>query len=465
MKITVLNGSPKGEISVTMQYTAYIQKLFPQHEYRQFNVAFRIKALEQNSEEFDTVIGAVRDSDVVIWAFPLYILHVHANYKRFIELVFERNAGNAFKDKYAASISTSIKFFDNIPNDYIQSVCDDLGMRYAGFYAAAMDDLFRREKREQLRKFAETLFGAAEHAETFCRRYSPITGTIAEYRPAAGTGSLDASSKKIVVVADELKPGSNLSKMVNTFRAQFARPVELIELVKEDIRGGCLGCCQCGYDNTCFWQGKDGFIDMYNSRLKTADIIIFAGEITDRYLSSIWKNFFDRSFFNTHQPSLRGKQIAFLVSGPLRFCDSARVMLQAWTEFQMSANAGFVSDEDNDSPLLDSQIRDLAAHCLHAAEKGYITTETFLRVGGMKVFRDDIYGHLRGVFQADHRYYRKNGFYDFPQKNIGSRLLNRLLLTLCGLKGFRDRMFKIEIKRGMIGGHKKIVDAAQAFVE
>jgi len=32
MKITVLNGSPKGIKSVTMQYVQYIQKMFPQHE-------------------------------------------------------------------------------------------------------------------------------------------------------------------------------------------------------------------------------------------------------------------------------------------------------------------------------------------------------------------------------------------------------------------------------------------------
>jgi hypothetical protein len=29
MKIVVLNGSPKGEDSITLQYVAYIQKHFP----------------------------------------------------------------------------------------------------------------------------------------------------------------------------------------------------------------------------------------------------------------------------------------------------------------------------------------------------------------------------------------------------------------------------------------------------
>jgi hypothetical protein len=32
MKIIVLNGSPKGELSVTMQYVHYLQKVFPDNE-------------------------------------------------------------------------------------------------------------------------------------------------------------------------------------------------------------------------------------------------------------------------------------------------------------------------------------------------------------------------------------------------------------------------------------------------
>jgi len=32
MKIVVLNGSPKGPVSVTMQYVSYIAKRHPEHE-------------------------------------------------------------------------------------------------------------------------------------------------------------------------------------------------------------------------------------------------------------------------------------------------------------------------------------------------------------------------------------------------------------------------------------------------
>ena len=49
MKIVVLNGSPKGDISVTMQYVAYIRKKFPEHKYEILNVAHEIRKIEKDT--------------------------------------------------------------------------------------------------------------------------------------------------------------------------------------------------------------------------------------------------------------------------------------------------------------------------------------------------------------------------------------------------------------------------------
>ncbi|MFA5416622.1 MAG: NAD(P)H-dependent oxidoreductase, partial [Methanoregula sp.] len=140
MKIIVLNGSPKGDISVTMQYVAYMQKKFPSHDYQILHVAQDIRKIEKDRGVFDRIMDAVRSADLVIWAFPLYFLLVPSQYKRFIELVFERSTQEAFSEKYTASLSTSIHFFDQIAHNYVHAVCDDLGMRYCGFYSADMMD-------------------------------------------------------------------------------------------------------------------------------------------------------------------------------------------------------------------------------------------------------------------------------------------------------------------------------------
>jgi hypothetical protein len=39
IKIIVLNGSPKGKLSVTMQYINYIEKIFPHHELKIFDIS------------------------------------------------------------------------------------------------------------------------------------------------------------------------------------------------------------------------------------------------------------------------------------------------------------------------------------------------------------------------------------------------------------------------------------------
>ncbi len=39
MKIVVLNGSPKGDVSVTRQYVLHLEKVFPQHRFVVLHVA------------------------------------------------------------------------------------------------------------------------------------------------------------------------------------------------------------------------------------------------------------------------------------------------------------------------------------------------------------------------------------------------------------------------------------------
>src|SRR5664279_5729189 len=143
MKIVVLNGSPKGDVSVTMQYVNFLAKKYPQHEFQTVNISQRIKAIEKFPKELEQIIADVRAADGVIWAFPLYILLVHAHYKRFIELIFERGAQAAFAGKYAASLSTSIHFFDHTAHNYIHAICDDLGMRFVESFSPDMVDLLK----------------------------------------------------------------------------------------------------------------------------------------------------------------------------------------------------------------------------------------------------------------------------------------------------------------------------------
>jgi multimeric flavodoxin WrbA len=439
MKIIVLNGSPKGKYSITLQYANFLQKKFSQHTFRVYHVSQLIKKIEKDRAFFDEIIRDIDNSDAVIWSFGLWVLAVPAQYMRFIELISERKAGFTFEGKYAAAISTSIQFFDHTAHNYMRAVCEDLHMRFTESMSFYILDFMKEEKRQELTHFFESMESTIEKKLPTSRHFSPIqTGNFA-YEPGKPSMQIE-TSKKILVLTDNSDAESNLGKMIRQFRAQFLTTPELINLHDIDIKGACIGCMTCGYNYKCHY--KDGFEDFYNNTVRAADILVFAGEMKGRYLSSTWKTFFDRAFFWNHTPSLKGKQIAYLISGPFSQNLNLSQILEGNVCARQHANLlDIVSDEHGDSLALDAVLQRLAEQAVFYSEKEFVRPRNFLREGGHKIFRDEIFGHIRGVWQADHRYYRKNGLYDFEQKKTGLRIMNFFLLTACKIPSFRKKYY------------------------
>ena len=456
MKIAVLNGSPKGDVSVTMQYIAYIRKKFPGHEYEILNVAQEIKKIEKDTAVWDRMIAGIRSADLVLWAFPLYFLLVCSQYKRFIELVIERKTGDAFDGKYAASLSTSIHFFDQTAHAYIHAVSDDLGMKYLGFYSAEMRDLLREEERIRLEKFTTLILTAVQEKIPVQRENAPLVWPALAYTPGPVLKTTPTGSKKVLILTDDDGSSPSLAAMTGRLLNSFSGTVEVINLHDVPIKGGCLGCCQCGYDNTCVYT--DGYTDFYRNTLVPADIIILAGSVHDRYLSSAWKQFFDRSFFKGHTPGLKGKQLGFVIAGPLGQIPSLREALTAWAD-NGTCHALFVTDEVQESGDLDALLDSMAARLVQGAIAAYIPPHTFYAVGGHKIFRDNIYAGMRFAFQADYRYYCEHGMFDFPQAELKVRLFNAVMIPLSRIPGFRKKVFA-DMKHHMIEPFKPVLEHA-----
>ncbi len=214
MEILVLNGSPKGDNSVTMQYVAFLAKKNPAAKYTIVNIAQLGQQLERDSAAFAAVIGQVRRADAVLWAFPLYYLLVHGNYKRFIELVAERGAQDAFRGKYAASLSTSIRFFDHTAHIYINAIADDWGMRYYGRYSAAMDDLFAPAEQGRLLAFAAGFRAAVSGGQPTVRVHPPLAPVAHSYAPGPAAPPVDPGGKKVLIVSDAAPDEPGLAAMV-----------------------------------------------------------------------------------------------------------------------------------------------------------------------------------------------------------------------------------------------------------
>ena len=180
MKIAVLNGSPKGTSSVTMQYVLYIQKHFPEHELEIIGIHHRTRKMEKDDTALQETLDVVRSSEGVLWAFPVYYMLVPGYYKRFIELIWEKGVEDVFRDKHAAVLATSIKYFDHAALYYMQAICEDLGMKYHGSFSPEMYLLAKEQGRAKTRFFAGIFFDEIKNETVAAKSYPP--GTLARLR-------------------------------------------------------------------------------------------------------------------------------------------------------------------------------------------------------------------------------------------------------------------------------------------
>jgi multimeric flavodoxin WrbA len=453
MKICVLNGSPKGNESVTMQYVRFLELANPGHTFTTENIGQRIAAIEAHEEEFKKVIAAIESADAILFATPVYYMLVPAQFKQFIELLFSHNAGSAFFGKYAASLTTSIHFFDHTANAYLHAIAEDLGMRWTGSFMAKMDDLLEVKHQENLVRFGQDFLDTAQRHPAIRRTYPPIVSNPAEYRSAGVPMPLDCGGKKVLILTDAA-PGSNLEKMTLRLASRFGKSASLVPVDDAEMNGGCLGCCRCAFDNTCVYT--DGFSEFWKETVLPADIIILAGTVKDRYLSAAFKQVFDRSFFMGHVPAFPGKQVAFLIEGPVAQCSTLQEIMRAYPSLQGANFAGVVSDEAGIAMAIDEQIDALAARCLRLSDSGYVAPGGFPAVAGHKIFRDDIWGEMRAVFRADHAYYKKHGLYDFPHNDLRQRINTTLFSLFLSFPKVRD-VAKKEMKQRMLQPFEKVL--------
>ena len=125
MKIVVLNGSPAGKNSVTLQTVRYIEALNPGHTFEVLHVGQQIRSMEKN---FSPCKEALESAELILFAYPVYTFLVPAQLHRFIELIKEN--GVSLSGKYATQLSTSKHFYDSTAHRFIADNCADLGLRY-----------------------------------------------------------------------------------------------------------------------------------------------------------------------------------------------------------------------------------------------------------------------------------------------------------------------------------------------
>ena len=408
MNILVMNGSPAGDDSITLQTGRYIQKLFPGHEWTQLNVAPKLKALER---DFSEAREKLEKAELLIFAYPVYTFLAPAQLHRFIALM--KGSGLDLRGKTATQLSTSKHFYDVTAHEYIRLNCADLGLRYLRGLSADMEDLLTEKGQAEARAFFRRILWAMEQGidETLPAPagapFIPVPATLPPQEAARD------NPKEVVVVADMGPEDAALAAMAERFRRVCPSPTRLVNIREFAFAGGCLGCFRCAASGECFY--KDGFDKLLREEIQSADATVYAFSIRDHSMGCQFKFYDDRQFCNGHRTVTMGKPVGYLVDGPLSREPNLRLLLEA--RAQVGGNhLSWVAGNEGDT---DAQIDRLASELDYDLRSGYRESANFYGVGGMKIFRDLIYT-MQGLMREDHRFYKKHGFYkDFPQRHRG----------------------------------------------
>ena len=86
MRIVIVNGSPKGEYSITLQTVNYLSRRYPEHTFELLHAGQRIKALEK---DFSAAKQELAWAQLLIFSYPVYTFLAPCQLHRFLELVKE----------------------------------------------------------------------------------------------------------------------------------------------------------------------------------------------------------------------------------------------------------------------------------------------------------------------------------------------------------------------------------------
>ena len=463
MNILVLNGSPKGEYSVTLQTIRYLEILHPEHTFEVLHVGQRIKALEK---DFAPAVEAFNRADLLVFSYPVYTFIAPSQLHRFIELTKEAVTYGrvSLAGKYATQISTSKHFYDVTAHAYIQDNCHDLALKYIRGLSADMDDLTGEKGQKEARDFFDFACWSVEndHYETApgAMNVEEYAKYISKYQPAHQPVSVPVLtvddmdlSGDVVIIADYLLEDKQLQDMIARFQAVVPRKTRVINIREYPFQGGCLGCFKCAVSGKCVY--KDGFDEYLRGTIQSAEAMVFAFSIKDHSMGARFKMYNDREFCNGHRTVSMGMPIGYLVSGDYSQEKNLQTILESRAQVGGNFLAGVATDERDP----DGEINRLAATLDYALEHGYVPPQNFYGIGGMKIFRDLIW-IMQGMMRADHKFYKAHDQYDFPQKKrgqmwamylVGSMLANPKLVQKMGNK----------MNEGMIMPYKKVLEKAR----
>lgn len=436
MNIAVINGSPRGKFSTTLQSVEYLAKSFPGDSFEIIETASRIRSLEK---DFSPVTDAVAKADIVLFSYPVYTFSVPSQLHRAVELLKSCREID-WQGKCVAQITTSKHFYDVTAHRFIEDNVRDLGASYLRGLYADMDDLLSEKGRRELLSFWKLVKFKYFQEKGMLKEIDGTSGSTSDYEVA-------------VVTDDSNNPV--LKAMCDTFSRHFPGNTRIVDISRFGFKGGCMGCFHCAADGKCIY--KDGYADFLRREIYSASATLFAFTVQDHSMGSLFKMYDDRQFCNGHRMMTIGMPVGYLAEGDMAEEYNLRMMLEARAEVGRNLFCGIVDSAAGAD--MERRIAEMASLMWFMLVQRIEQPQNFYGVGGTKIFRDLIWV-MRGLMKADHRFYRKHGIYDdLPQRNIGRMLQGKLLGLMFNNKSIRKKM-GAKINEGMVMPYRKVIEKA-----
>ncbi len=442
MHTLVLNGSPKGKHSVTLQTVRYLQLLFPEHSFEILHVGQSIKSLEK---DMSPAVRAIEKADLLLFCYPVYTFLAPCQLHRFIELL--KASDVKLEGKYATQLTTSKHFYDVTAHRYIRDNCEDMGLHYLNGLSADMDDLTKPKGQKEAEAFFRYVCWAMEQGIREPRLTLPYCFTA---KPVTVPTGREDKTGDVVIVADLQEGDAPLEQMIARFRAVFPKKTRVVNIRKYPFRGGCLGCFNCAVTGKCIYT--DGFDDYLRNQIQTAQAIVYAFTVSDHSMGARFKMFDDRQFCNGHRTVTIGMPIGYLINGGYLQEQNLQTVIEARAQVGSNFLAGVATNEEDPDVAIDR----LSATLNYALETKYLPPQNFYGVGGMKIFRDLIW-MMQGMMRADHKFYKAHGQYDFPQKQRPKMLAMYLVGAMLSSKKLKAKMGSA-MTDGMLMPYQRVLD-------
>ena len=373
MNILVLNGSPKGDYSITLHTVLYLKELYPQDNFEILHVGQRIRSFEK---DFSSAVSAIEQADVLLFSYPVYTFIAPYQLHRFIELMKEN--GVSVKGKITTQITTSKHFYDVTAHRYIQDNAQEMGMNFIRGLSADMEDLPTKKGQTEARKFWEHFHFCVEHnifepyylknttpahknvevsADSKYIKYQKKNSDFTYATFLTDIGKSKSSTQDVVIVADLKPTDKQLANMIARFQAKLSVRSRIVNIQDYPFKGGCLGCFNCATDGTCIY--KDGYDSFLRENIQTADAIIYAFSIKDHSMGTRFKMYDDRQFCNGHRTVTMGMPIGYLISGNYSEEQNLQMIIEGRAQVGGNILAGIATDEFAPNEEIDNMAKSL----------------------------------------------------------------------------------------------------------